>query len=74
MYIILEIQKFSETNVAVVQPVVTRSDPLEAESEFHRLASIAAVSEVPQHTVLFVDDAGNRIRPPESYVHPAAEE
>lgn len=57
MYLVIELQKTSETQVAV-PPVIQRDDELEAESEYHRVLSIAAVSSVPQHTVLFVRDDG----------------
>lgn len=58
MYIIFEIQKFSDFQVSVVTPVITRENKLEAESEYHRLISIAAISTVPQHTVIFTRDDG----------------
>lgn len=57
MYLILELQKMSDTQVAVA-PAIQRENKLEAESEYHRVLSIAAVSSVPQHTVLFVRDDG----------------
>ena len=49
MYLVIEIQKFSDTQVSVVTPVITRENELEAESEYHRLLSIAAVSFFHMH-------------------------
>lgn len=58
MKFILEIQAFSEDNASLVTPVITRRDWNEAESEFCRLRSIAAVSSVPTHTIVFMDSNG----------------
>lgn len=57
MYLVIELQKLSDTQVAV-PPVIQREKELEAESEYHRVLSVAALSSVPQHTVLFVRDDG----------------
>lgn len=68
MYLVLELQKLSDTQVAV-PPVIQRENELEAESEYHRVLSVAAISSVPQHTVLFVRDDGY-LYDYKSYVHP----
>ena len=57
MYLVIELQKLSDTQVAVA-PAIQRENELEAESEYHRVLSAAAISSVPQHTVLFVRDDG----------------
>ena len=57
-YIVLEIQRFSAEQIAIVTPIFTSSNRNAAESEWHRLCSIAAVSSVPRHTVILIDDMG----------------
>jgi hypothetical protein len=61
MYLVLEIQKLSDSNVAVVTPIYSNSDIHQAESEFYRLCSIAAVSQIPRHSILFIKDDGYTI-------------
>ena len=58
MKFVLEIQEYNEDSAALVTPVITRKDWNEAESEFCRLRSIAAVSSVPTHTVGLMDGNG----------------
>lgn len=58
MKFVLELQEFSEDSAALVTPVIARKDWNEAESEFCRLRSIAAVSSVPTHTIVFMDSNG----------------
>lgn len=67
MYILIEMQ--SDGGVPAIPPIVTRTDRYEAEAEFHRLCSIAAVSAVPLHTVLMMDEKGSTLRC-EYYEHP----
>ncbi len=67
MYILIEMQKLNDTTVAI-PPIVTKTDWHEAEGEFHRLCSIAAVSSVPIHTVMLVDEYGMTLRS-EHYEH-----
>lgn len=57
MYLIIEIQKTSDSQVAI-PPIATRSTWLEAESEFCRIRSIAALSQVPWHSVALMNDEG----------------
>ena len=58
MFVVLEIQKLSESQVAIPTPIFTSSDWFEAESKFHYLCSIAAVSTVPVHIVMLIDCKG----------------
>lgn len=51
-----------------IPPIISRTDPDEAESEFHRLCSIAAISSVPIHTIVMMDEYGNVLRS-EHYEH-----
>lgn len=61
MYLVIEIQKLSDSSVTVVTPIYSNSDIHQAESEFHRLCSIAAISKIPRHSILFIQDDGYRI-------------
>lgn len=69
MYILIEMQTSGEQTA--IPPIVTKTDRNEAESEFHRLCSVAAVSSVPIHSVMMVDEFGNTIRS-EHYAHEEA--
>lgn len=60
MYAIIEIQKFSDTQIAV-PPVIQCATENEAESEYCRVRSIAAVSSVPVHTVVMIREDGDQI-------------
>ena len=73
MYIVLEIQKMSETSVAVMTPIFTTASRLAAESEYHRLGSFAAVSTVPAHSIMIISDRGV-LQKVETYVHPVEEQ
>ena len=66
MYIIIEMQVLN--GVPAIPPITIKQDWQEAESEFHRLCSIAAVSSVPLHTIMMVDEYGNTVRA-EHYEH-----
>lgn len=70
MYIINEMQT-SKSGTALA-PAVTRDDWQQAESEFHRLCSIAAVSSVPLHTIMMMDERGI-VQRVEYYEHGGAE-
>ena len=61
MYLVIEIQKLSDSSVTVVTPIYSNSDIHQAESEFYRLCSIAAVSQIPRHSILFIKDDGYNI-------------
>ena len=68
-YLVIEIQKAADGSVAIA-PIIQRTDLLEAESEFYRLCSVAAVSSIPQHTILFIEDNGY-YHDCKSFDHPA---
>lgn len=57
MFIIQEIQ--TTGGQTALLPVVTKTEPLEAESEFLIKAGYAAVSNVEIHTVIMFDEHGN---------------
>ena len=68
-YIVFEIQRFGEDQLGIPTPIYSHSDRNHAESEFHRLCSVAAISSVYRHTIMLVDDMGTcyEVR---SYEHP----
>lgn len=57
MFIILEFQIQQDGTVAIVPPV-QKSDWFEAQSAFLQAASYAAVSKLPKHTVVLMDEEG----------------
>lgn len=56
MKAVIEIQKSGETATPLVQ--LFENDAL-AKSRYHELLSIAAVSDVPEHSVILVSEEGN---------------
>lgn len=59
-YVIIEMQKFSDGTVAV-PPIHTEDSFFEARSTFHSLCAIAAVSEVPVHSVVLLNETGQEL-------------
>lgn len=72
MFLVIEIQKLSENSATVVTPIYTTGDKRAAESEFYRLCSIASVSNVLRHTVIFIEDNGY-LHDCKSWDHPPEE-
>ena len=66
MFIVLEIQKTSETEVATL--VSTEEDRNKAESKFYQVLSAAAISIIPKHSALLLDADGICIKR-ESFTH-----
>ena len=60
MYILIEMQT-NETQTAIV-PAVTYADRFQAESAYYTAPAAAAVSSVPVHAVMLIDDHGNIIK------------
>lgn len=56
MKAVIEIQKSGETATPLVQLF---TDDAQAKSRYHELLSIAAVSSVPEHSVILVSEEGN---------------
>ena len=56
MKAVIEIQKSGETATPFVQLF---TDDAQAKSRYHELLSIAAVSNVPEHSVILVSEEGN---------------
>lgn len=56
-YIVIEIQKFSDGTIAV-PPVNTADNFFNASSIFHGKCEVAAISEVPVHSVVLLTENG----------------
>lgn len=56
MKVVIEIQKSGDTATPLVQLF---EDDAQAKSRYHELLSIAAVSDVPEHSVILVSEEGN---------------
>lgn len=56
MKAVIEIQKSGDTATPLVQ---LYADDAQAKSRYHELLSIAAVSSVPEHSVILVSEEGN---------------
>ena len=69
MKAVIEIQKSGETVTPLVQLF---EDDAQAKSRYHELLSIAAVSDVPEHSVILVSEEGNYMFH-EKYTHETEE-
>lgn len=70
MFIVIEIQKNSESSISLLTDTyVNRND---AESKFYTILAAAAISSVYQHGASLLDDSGAVLRY-ESYSHPILE-
>lgn len=64
MYIVLEIQ----TTSTVATLVNAYEDRNQAESKYHQILSAAAISAVPKHSAVLMDDTGYTLKR-DSYEH-----
>lgn len=64
MYIVLEIQ----TTSTVATLVNAYEDRNQAESKYHQILSAAALSSVPKHSAVLMNDVGQTIKN-ETYIH-----
>lgn len=60
MYIIQEMQTTGSQTALV--PALTYADKNQAERAYHTALAAAAVSEVPVHTVIMIDEHGNTLK------------
>lgn len=67
-YVIIELQTDANGNTAT-PPLVTKKDRNEALQTFLATASVAAVSNVPIHTVIVATETGELLRKPEVFIH-----
>lgn len=68
MYIVIEIQ----TSNTVATLVNAYEDRNQAESKYHQILTAAALSSVPKHSAVLMNDEGNRIKS-ECYIHEVTE-
>lgn len=64
MYIVLEIQ----TSTTVATLVNSYEDRNQAESKYHQILTAAALSSVPKHSAVLMNDVGQTIKN-ETYIH-----
>ena len=67
-YYVIEIQTNEETSANIVTAFEDRNT---AEDAFCQAVAAANDSKVLIHTIMWVDNRGNNVEPPKSYVHPA---
>lgn len=60
-YIVMEIQKFADGSIAT-PPIATYDSFFDAASRYHSILAVAAVSEVPVHSAVILNDVGQEIR------------
>lgn len=65
MFAVIEIQKDGETASPLTELYIS---PAQAKSRYHELLSYAAVSSVPEHSVILVSEEGNYMFH-EKYIH-----
>ena len=66
MFVVIELQKMSETQIANI--VTAYESRNEAEQKYHQILSAAAVSSVPVHSATMLEDTGYLIKN-ECYEH-----
>lgn len=60
-YLVIEIQKFADGTVAV-PPIASYDSFFDALAKYHTVLAAAAVSEVPVHTCVVLNDVGQEIK------------
>ena len=68
MYIVIEIQ----TSNTVATLVSSYEDRNQAESKYHQILTAAALSNVPKHSAVLMNDEGRTIKS-ETYIHEVTE-
>ena len=66
MYIVIELQQLSESQVANIVTAYTVKDT--AERQYHTVLAAAAVSTLPCHSAVMLDEKGNMLKH-EYYTH-----
>ena len=70
MYLVIELQKTAPDRVGNL--VTAHTDLNEAQSKFHTVLAAAAISAVPQHSAMLIDDRGGLIAR-ETFEHDVAD-
>lgn len=60
-YLVIEIQKYADGTVAV-PPIATYDSYFEALSRYHTILAAAAISDVPVHTCVLLNEVGQELR------------
>lgn len=60
-YIVIEIQKAADGAVAI-PPINTYDSFFDALSRYHTILAAAAISDVPVHTALIINEVGQEVR------------
>jgi hypothetical protein len=60
-YLVIEIQKNSDGTVAV-PPIASYDSFFDALSRYHTILAAAAISDVPVHTALILNEVGQEVR------------
>ena len=73
MYLVIELQTINESQVA--NNVWSYSDEQGnvAESKYHDVLRAAAVSALPWHSAVIIDEQGRTVKGPEAYKHGVAQ-
>lgn len=67
MFIVIELQKVNNSKVANIVTAYTEQNA--AEAKFHDILRAAAVSTLPCHSAVILDETGRTIKGPEFYRH-----
>ena len=67
MFIVIELQKVNDSQVANIVTAYTEQNA--AEAKFHDILRAAAVSTLPCHSAVILDETGRTIKGPEFYRH-----
>lgn len=67
MYIVIELQKVDDTQIANLVNVYTNKNV--AEQAYHNVLAAAAVSSLPCHSAVILDETGRIVKGPEYYIH-----
>ena len=60
MYIVIELQQINDSQVANIVTAYTTKDT--AERQFHTVLAAAAVSTLPCHSAVMLDECGNMLK------------
>ena len=70
MYLVIELQAINDSQVANIVTAYTNQNV--AEQKYHTILSAAAVSSLPCHAAVILDEAGRTVKGPEFYRHEVA--
>ena len=65
VYVVMEIQSDNEVATTLINSYSNRN---EAESKFHQILGVAAISTVPTHSAVLLTDTGKALKS-ETYAH-----